>query len=239
VLVAAEPASAASGSFVVVLRDSVSVDAHLKANGIVPTRVYRSALNGYAARLSDAEYRRLLASTAVTAVTPDKVIVTAPPFTISPPPAEQPAQAPGNAVRRIGVLSSPTAKVDGVDDEFDVDIAILDTGIDLDHPDLDVRGGVACTKTESFVDDNSLGTVVGGFAAAIDNAIGRVGVAPGARLWAVKVFSKTGGGKLSWLLCGIDWVTANAATIDVANISGNFTVTGGVNLASGEQSLHE
>jgi subtilisin len=113
--------------------------------------------------------------------------------------------------------------VDGIDDEFDVDIAILDSGLDLDHPDLDVRGGVACTSAKSFAADSPHGTVVGGFAAAIDNAIGRVGVAPGARLWAVKVFSKTGHASLSWVLCGIDWVTANASTIDVANFSGNFT----------------
>jgi subtilisin len=222
VLVATDTASAASRDYVVVLRDGVSVDTHLKANRIAPMRVYRSALNGYAARLSDTQYRKLLASSDVTAVAPDRVIATAPPFTISPPPAEQPAQAPGNAVRRIGVLSSPTAKVDGIDDEFDVDIAILDTGIDLDHPDLDVRGGVACTNADSFADDNSHGTVVGGFAAAVDNTIGRVGVAPGARLWAVKVINKTGGGKLSNVLCGVDWVTANAATIEVANMSLNF-----------------
>jgi subtilisin len=41
-------------------------------------------------------------------------------------------------------------------------------------------------------------------------------------LWAVKVINKTGGGKLSNVLCGVDWVTANAATIEVANMSLNF-----------------
>jgi hypothetical protein len=76
-----------------------------KANAIVPTRVYRSAVNGYATRISDTQYRRLLASTAVTAVAPDEVVATAPPFTILPPPAEQPAQAQG--MRSAGSESVP------------------------------------------------------------------------------------------------------------------------------------
>ena len=213
------PVQAASADYVVVLRDGVSLQSHLKALKITPNRLYRSALNGYAARLNDTQYRRVLASADVTALVPDAPIASGKPAGIAPPPAEQPAQAPSNAVRRVGLLSSPTANVDGVDDPLDVDIAILDTGLDLDHPELDVRGGVNCTTAKSFADDNFHGTMVAGFAAAIDNSIGRVGIAPGARLWSVKVLNKAGNGQLSQVVCGLDWVTANAATIEVANLS--------------------
>ena len=63
------------------------------------------------------------------------------------------------------------------------------------------------------------GTHVAGIVAAIDNEIGVVGVAPGARLWAVKTHGNQGTGVLSDIIDGIDWVTAQAATIEVANMS--------------------
>ena len=59
---------------------------------------------------------------------------------------------------------------------------------------------------------------------AIDNSIGLVGAAPGARIWSVKVTSG-GSGKItnSALTCAIDWTTGHASTIDVANLSlGDF-----------------
>ncbi len=54
---------------------------------------------------------------------------------------------------------------------------------------------------------------------ALDNGFGVVGVAPGARLWAVKVLNQRGSGYTSWIVAGIDWVAANAGTIEVANMS--------------------
>ena len=47
----------------------------------------------------------------------------------------------------------------------------------------------------------------------MDNGIGVVGVAPGARLWAVKVLDATGSGAMSAVIAGVDYVTANAAAI--------------------------
>jgi subtilisin len=60
---------------------------------------------------------------------------------------------------------------------------------------------------------------VAGTIAALDNGYGAVGVAPGARLYGVKVLSNSGTGYQSWIINGIDWVTAHANTIDVANMS--------------------
>ncbi len=58
-----------------------------------------------------------------------------------------------------------------------------------------------------------------GTVGALDNDVGVVGVAPGARLWAVKVLNSRGIGYTSWIVAGIDWVTAHAETIEVANMS--------------------
>jgi len=60
---------------------------------------------------------------------------------------------------------------------------------------------------------------VAGIAAAIDNASGVVGVAPGARLWAVKVLENDGNGTGAQIIAGVDYVAAHADEIDVANLS--------------------
>jgi subtilisin family serine protease len=146
------------------------------------------------------------------------------------------AQTLPTGINRIDADLSTTANIDGSDERVDVDIAILDTGIDLDHPDLNVyryancamRGPAnsACFENDSGANDgDGHGTHVAGTAAALDNDIGVVGVAPGARLWAVKVLDNTGSGWLNWILGGVDYVTANAASIEVANMSLGFTGT--------------
>ncbi|MDJ0924487.1 MAG: S8 family serine peptidase, partial [Acidimicrobiia bacterium] len=113
---------------------------------------------------------------------------------------------------------------------LDVDIAIIDTGVS-EHPDLNVFHRVDCSSILGFCTDNAgfdgngHGTHVAGIAAAIDNDTGVLGVAPGARIWSVKVLGADGTGFLSSLVGGIDWVTGRAAEIDVANMSltGEFT----------------
>jgi subtilisin family serine protease len=102
----------------------------------------------------------------------------------------------------------------------DADVAIIDTGIELTHPDLNVFKNVTYVRrTSSGNDDNGHGTHVAGTVAALDNSIGVVGVAPGARLWGVKVLDKNGSGYTSDVIKGVDYVTANAASIEVANMS--------------------
>jgi PKD repeat protein len=104
---------------------------------------------------------------------------------------------------------------------------VIDTGIDWEHPDLNVVGGINCAAGNPFRakcsgngdDDHYHGTHVAGTIGAIDNSIGVVGVAPGARLWAVKVLNSQGSGYSSWIIAGIDWVAAHADTIEVANMS--------------------
>lgn len=122
-------------------------------------------------------------------------------------------------IDRIDADLSSTASGDG-QNNVNVDIAIIDTGIDLKHPDLNVYKQVSFVKgAKTANDDNGHGTHVAGIAAAKDDSNGVVGVSPGARLWAVKVLNKQGSGFLSDVIKGIDYVTANAAEIDVANMS--------------------
>lgn len=108
----------------------------------------------------------------------------------------------------------------------DEDIAILDTGI-AKHPDLNIAGGRNCVGRDSsdYSDGNGHGTHVAGTAAAKDNDRGVVGVAPGARLWAVRVLNDNGSGRFASVICGIDWVTGKD-TIEVANMSLSATVPG-------------
>jgi subtilisin family serine protease len=127
-------------------------------------------------------------------------------------------------IDRIFASGNVGLDVDGVDDvRVDVDVAVLDGGIDLQHPDLDVVGGVDCMLGPSCVaggdDDGRHGTHVAGTIGALDNGFGVVGVAPGARLWAVKVLDANGNGFVSGIIRGVDWVTANAGTIEVVNMS--------------------
>ena len=99
-----------------------------------------------------------------------------------------------------------------------VKVAILDTGIDLNHQDLTVAGDVTFViDTTDGDDDNGHGTQVASIAAALDNNADSIGVAPGAHLYAVKVLDKDGYGKISDILSGIEWSITNG--MQVINMS--------------------
>ena len=103
-----------------------------------------------------------------------------------------------------------------------MDVAVIDTGADLDHPDLNIyrAGAKNCsTLALSPEDRHGHGTHVSGTIGALDNGAGVVGVAPGARIWPVKVLSDLGTGLNSDVICGIDYVAAHADQIEVANMS--------------------
>lgn len=93
-----------------------------------------------------------------------------------------------------------------------VGIAIIDTGIDFAHADLNVSAS-CFTAFSSCQDDHSHGTHVGGIAAALDNSSDVVGVAPEATLYAVKVLNSSGSGSDSTVTAGLDWVAANANSV--------------------------
>ena len=101
-------------------------------------------------------------------------------------------------------------------------VGILDTGIDPNHPDLNVD----LNLSKSFADlspniDDVVGhgTHVAGIAAAKDNGEGVVGVAPGAKVVAIKVLNDFGWGITADILEGLEYVLENAEKIDVINLS--------------------
>ncbi|MED1203290.1 S8 family peptidase [Heyndrickxia acidicola] len=95
-----------------------------------------------------------------------------------------------------------------------VKVAVIDTGIDLHHPDLHVAGGVSeVGYTRSYNDDNGHGTHVAGIIGALNNSIGVVGVAPDVSLYAVKALDQDGKGDLGDIIAGIDWAIRNHMNI--------------------------
>lgn len=95
-----------------------------------------------------------------------------------------------------------------------VKIAVLDTGIDYNHEDLNdnYKGGYdfVFSDEDPFDDSyNSHGTHVAGTISAKNNSIGVVGVAPNASLYAVKVLDGSGFGLASWVIAGIEWAINN------------------------------
>ncbi len=109
-------------------------------------------------------------------------------------------------VPRIGANYTSTISGNGYGD-VDIDIYILDTGVDPKHKDLNVVGGVSFIPNErDYKDGNGHGTHVAGIAAARDNTSHTVGVAPGARIHAVKVLDRNGSGSFSSVISGINYV---------------------------------
>ena len=178
-----------------------------------PEILYRHAIEGFTVRLP-AEVAELLASHPdVASVERDSIVSAA-------------AETVPDGINRVDAVEE--ASITGSGPGVDVDIAIVDGGIDTDHPDLNVVGGrrfldpasPQCGDgTGSIEDENGHGTQVAGVAAAMDTGTGIAGMAPGARLHAVKVLDGSGNGTASCLVAAIDWLVANAGVFEVANMS--------------------
>jgi len=195
--------------YIVLLRDGVNAEefaAELRGQGRQVLHVYNNALNGLAFR-----GQALAHDPRVLYVEPDVVVRTADHLTPT-------------GVDRIDADLNPLANIDDVDgtvgngQRVDVDVAVLDTGVDLNHDDLNVYQTAFFIET-SADDGHGHGTHVSGTIGALDNGIGVVGVAPGARIWAVKVLDAAGSGTASSIIGGVDYVTAHADEIDVVNMS--------------------
>ena len=105
-------------------------------------------------------------------------------------------------------------------DGYRVKVAVLDTGIDYDHKDLCVYGGVDFSGSESYMDYNGHGTHCAGIIAAREHRKRIVGVAPRAKLYAVKVLDDKGYGNTSDIIAGMEWCVNNGIQVACMSLGG-------------------
>ncbi len=130
---------------------------------------------------------------------------------------------PTNLVR-LGVNQFPVAHINRTNDPINVDVAVIDSGIDP-HPDLNVVQFYS-SFTDDPTDELGHGTCVAGILGALDNDIGIVGVAPGVRLWNIKM-QDSSHNSASYVLSAMNYCLQNSNQISVANMSfGNTGTTG-------------
>lgn len=176
--------------------------------------VFKHAITGFAATLTAQQKAALQNDPDVAYIEQNKIVGIAPRNVT--PTAKTGSEYP-TGVLRIEGDKSPTANTPG---GVDVDVAVLDTGINLRHSDLNVVENVSFIPgAATGDDDNGHGSHVGGTIGAKMDGKGVVGVAPGARLWAVKVLDSSGYGTMAQVIAGVDYVTKNADKIEVANMS--------------------
>jgi len=212
------------GQYIVVLNNNVGNPAAVAqqltaAQGAQLGFVYEHALKGFSFAGPAAAAGAIAQNPLVAFVEPDQVV--------HAHCHQGDPQVIPTGIQRVFADGNSNITIDGNDDlRIDVDIAIIDTGIDLTHFDLNVVASTKCSGGSPFNqsctdgegnDDNGHGSHVAGSAAAIDNANGVVGVAPGARLYAVKVLNQNGSGQIAWVIAGIDWVTAFNTDADPTN----------------------
>jgi subtilisin family serine protease len=216
--------SGAPGRYIVVLKQSANADAVAGRASVLGATVNAlfSSLNTLVVSLSPTRVASLRKDPRVAFVTPDT------PVRLLDNAAKSTGSVNGvpTGVMRIG--AAPLAGV--ATGEKKAAVAIVDTGI-MPRADLNIVGGYDCAndllgdllgggggKTK---DNNGHGTHVSGIVAAKDTGQGVVGVSPGTPLYAVRVFSSLGAGSMANVICGLDWVAANAAAnnIKVVNMS--------------------
>jgi subtilisin len=235
----AAAASPAKGSYVVLLKSGATTEqvaAEARKVGAAPSHTYSHAVAGYSANLTSVQLSEVKSDPSVLMVAGDSSL------TLSGKrghgPKWQTKSAIGNnhqpagqtitsytqfiptSLERVGLQNSRTANVNKHGPGVNASIAVIDSGISP-SPDLNVVGAVNCSDDPSsdLKDGISHGTEVASVAAAQDNGFGVVGTAPGARIYNVKVFDDAGNADISNAICGMDWVVAHHAEIDVANMS--------------------
>ncbi len=184
--------------------------------------VYGKVFKGFSVHLNTGQLKKLERSNAIEEIIPDRVVQLAPPAGKGPNRDNGgddggetgPAQTTPWGISRVGGAADGTGRT----------AWIIDTGIDLDHADLNIdqnRGWSAFRRGKDRTPDdgNGHGTHVAGTVAALNNSIGVVGVAAGATVVPVKVLDSNGSGSYSGVLAGVDYVARKGNAGDVANMS--------------------
>lgn len=176
--------------------------------------VYGTALQGFSVKMPPGQLKKLQADASVKYIEENQVatIIQQDVRIMVKPAPTPPSESIPWGVRRVNGGFSGIGKT----------AWIIDTGIDIDHPDLNVdgsRGATFVDRTTIPDDDNGHGTHCAGIVGAIDNEIGVIGVAAGATVVPVKVLNRRGSGTYDAIIAGVDFVADNGGSGDVANMS--------------------
>ena len=211
------------GSYIVAYKESLSAGVGAETSqrekhlGFDSDYVYRSAVKGFAADLNGAQVQALRSDSDVDFVSQNRTVHATGDVSTQASVSLAPGEpTPPTGVRRIRSATTTTVRQAGAN------TAVIDTGIQLSHPDLNAAAGTDCVDPGTPPDDGAgHGTHVAGTIGAKNNGLGVTGVAPGTKVIAVRVLDNSGSGTWAQVICGIDWVTANKAAqnIQVANMS--------------------
>lgn len=218
------------GKYIVVLDEAVAgKQAALREMtakpGVESEQMYSSAVSGFAGTLTEQAKSELEKDPRIKYIEPDRVVQFAPPCGT---PNGGPCDGGGDDGGDGGSEVTPwgITRVNGGVDGTGLTAWVIDSGVDLDHPDLNVdasRSATFITKgkdSKSADDGNGHGSHVAGTIGAIaGNGTDVVGVAPNATIVGVKVLDSRGSGSYSAVIAGVDYVAANASPGDVANMS--------------------
>lgn len=205
------------------LRNEVISRNAIKAEAI--RNSFEHALPGFVANLDEQQLERLRKDDNIDYIEQDRIVTFAPPCGT---PNGGPCDGDGGGGGGSDSQETPygITRVNGGVTYSGSGVAwILDSGINLDHPDLNVdasRGFNAFTSgrdSKSLDDGDGHGTHVAGTIAAIDNSEGVIGVAAGATVIPVKVLNSRGSGSYSGVIAGVNHVAQNGSSGDVANMS--------------------
>lgn len=211
----AQSGDATDDRYIVMFRDDVTdpqgmAETMKNRYGFRKGHVYEHVFKGFSAAIPEQAMEGLRHNPHIALIEPDLVMTTC-------------TQTLPTGIRRFAADQNEVVPIDEIADSPDVDVAVVDTGVDKEHADLTVAGGIryylGFLSDSKYDDDNGHGSHVAGTIGAKDNDIGVVGVCPGARIWAVKVLNSRGSGYLSDIIAGLNWVSARSADIEVVNMS--------------------
>ncbi|HKX91394.1 MAG TPA: S8 family serine peptidase [Sphingomicrobium sp.] len=219
----AKPGDKIAGSYICVFKAGAVAKSNVRAeagraagNGV--KHVYSNSIRGFSANAaSAAALQSRNPNIAYCEQDQEMGIDQSGPFdfrVVGKPAPSQPAQSVPWGVTRVGG-GAGTGSPSGV-------AFVIDTGIDLDHPDLNTNSSLHrnfVSRETSPEDLNGHGTHVAGTIAAKNNSVGVVGVTPDAVVVAVRVLNRNGRGANSDVIAGVDYVADVGQNGDVANMS--------------------